>query len=131
MIIFYNFNYELDILKTIFNGIEGVETGEWNGHQHDPVPTGDSWVYFVQYAAGAEGWNCITTDTIVFFSQNYSYKIMHQAAGRIDRLNTPFTDLYFYYLKSKSAIDLGIARALAEKKDFNNTTFVKRIRRSA
>jgi hypothetical protein len=124
VIIFYNFDYELDILKSMYYG-EGVEVAEWNGHCHQPIPTSDSWVYLVQYTAGAEGWNCIKTDTIIFFSQNYSYKIMAQSAGRIDRLNTPYKDLYYYHLKTRSGIDLAISKALQQKKKFNAAGFVK------
>ena len=117
-IIFYNFDYERDVLLNL-GYAEGTQIAEWSGHAHHPLPTSDRWVYLTQYTAGCEGWNTVTTDTIIFYSQNYSYKVMTQAAGRIDRLNTKFIDLYYYHLKSRSGIDLAISKALREKKQFN------------
>lgn len=123
IIIFYNFNYEKDLLLELGEKLN-VTIAQWNGHKHEPIPDEDSWIYIVQYAAGAEGWNCIETNTIIFFSQNYSYKATVQAAGRIDRLNTPFIDLYYYYLRSNSYIDLAIFKAFSNKRDFNESRFM-------
>ena len=121
-VIFYNFNYELYMLKEMAERL-GITCREWNGHVHEAIPEDEKWIYLVHYAAGAEGWNCIETDTMIFYSLNYSYKCMTQSAGRIDRLNTPFTDLYYYHLYSRAGIDLAIRRAVNEKRDFNVSLF--------
>ncbi len=121
-IIFYNFDYELEGLRNVLSSC-GIPYSEWNGHKHEPIRKEDKWAYLVQYTAGAEGWNCVETDTIIFFSQNYSYKIMVQSSGRIDRMNTSFRDLYYYHLISRSPIDLAIRKALNNKKDFNERSF--------
>lgn len=123
-IIFYNYDYELTILKKIAEDMK-IKYAEWNGHQHDELPKGDKWLYLVQYTAGAEGWNAVTTDTIIFYSLNYSYKIMTQAKGRINRINTKYIDLYFYEIHSQSPIDRGVIKALKAKKDFNERRFIE------
>lgn len=124
-IIFYNFNYELDSLRT-FCKLERIPFAEWNGQKHEPLPVGKQWCYLVQFTAGSEGWNCITTDTVIFYSQPYSYRALEQASGRIDRINTPYTDLYYYHLHSQAVIDRAIHRKLKEKKNFNESSFLKR-----
>lgn len=122
VIIFYNFTYELDILRKYLDET-GCPYAEWNGEKHEDIPKTNRWAYLVQYSAGCEGWNCIETDTMIFFSQSYSYRMTTQAAGRIDRMNTPFTDLYYYHLRSAAPIDIAIRRALRNKRNFNERGF--------
>ena len=122
-IIFYSYDYERDILMNL-GYAEGTQIAEWTGHKHEPIPESEKWVYLVNYASGAEGFNCISTDTIIFYSQTYSYKTLLQSIGRIDRLDTKFIDLYYYHLKSRSGIDLAISKALKEKKQFNETRWL-------
>lgn len=124
LIVFYNFNYELEALRTL-GATLSIPVAEWNGHRHDELPEGEHWLYLVQYTAGAEGWNCTTTDAIVFFSLTYSFKIFEQAMGRIDRINTPYIHLYYYVLRSNTPVDTAIWKALVAKKNFSEGSLVK------
>lgn len=126
LIIFYNHNYELEVLRTLAE-IADVEVAEWNGHKHQAVPTSDRWVYLVQYTAGAEGWNCVATNQTVFYSLPYSYRVLEQAKGRTDRINTSYGDLYYHIFRSDSIFDRGISKALDKKKNFQAARFGKKL----
>ena len=121
IIVFYNFNFELESLLSLKK--EDILVSQWNGHKHEDIPFSDKWIHAVQYMSGNEGWNCIETDTIVFYSNNYSYRIMKQAAGRIDRMNSPFCTLYYYMLVTDSKIETSILSAIKDKKEFNEKNF--------
>jgi NAD-dependent DNA ligase (contains BRCT domain type II) len=123
IIVFYNYTYELDILKDICRDLNRAYY-QWNGQKHEPIPDAAEWVYLVQYTAGAEGWNCITTDTILFYSLNYSYRVMEQSEGRINRVNTSFNDLFYLYLKSPASIDDAIERSIRSKAKFNERNWI-------
>lgn len=122
-IVFYNFDYELYSLRRICQEAR-ITYAEWNGHNHEPIPKSKNWLYFVNYIAGAEGWNCIETNNIIFYSLNYSYRIMVQAEGRVDRMNSPYDELNYFYISTKAPIDLAINQALHRKKNFNEKDFV-------
>jgi len=127
VIIFYNFDYELEALRTLSSEDDSYEIAEWNGHKHQQIPDSERWVYLVQYVAGAEGWNCITTDTAIFYSLTYSYKNWHQAHGRIDRINTLFDTLNYYVLWSDSFMDRQVKISLDQKRDFNQVQFMTKL----
>jgi hypothetical protein len=124
LIVFYNYDYELETLRTLKDTLH-IPMAEWNGHKHQAIPETDDWVYLVQYSAGAEGWNCIKTDAMAFYSLNYSYRVTEQCKGRIDRLNTPFTNLHYFMLRSHSMADRLIVKALAQKRTFNEKEYIK------
>lgn len=123
VIVFYNYNYELNRILAVAESL-GLPTAQWNGHRHDAIPAEPRWVYICQYTSAAEGWNCISTDTVLFWSLNYSWRVTEQCEGRIDRLNTPYSRLKYYFLESHSSIDEAVRRSLSLKRVFNERAFV-------
>lgn len=126
LIVFYSFNYELEILRPL---CPEIDVFELNGHRKDTLPSFGKWLYLVQYVAGAEAWNCTSTDAMVLYSLTYSYKNYMQAMGRIDRLDTQYDSLYYYLFISNSLVDRAIKQSLTSKKNFNEKKFVRELER--
>ena len=123
LIIFYQFNFELEILRTL---VDSIPVYEWNGHKkhsHKLFENQDRWVYLVQYVSGSEAWNCVSTDAMILYSLTYSFKNFEQSMGRIDRLDTPYTFLFYYCLVSNIWLDRAVKRSLGEKRNFNERNY--------
>lgn len=127
LIVFYSFDYELSALRSLSESSACVR--EWNGHKHEEIPDTDQWVYLVQYVAGAEGWNCTSTDAMVLYSLPYSYKIWEQAFGRIDRLDTLFSRLFYYVFLSNSTIDRAVKKKLDAKENFSQSAYIRTLKK--
>jgi len=126
VVVFYNYNYELDVILNVLAN-SGKPYSQWNGTSHEEIPEGNSWVYVVQYTAGAEAWECTYANSMIFYSPNYSYKIIEQAEGRIDRMNNRFLLLFYYYLYSDAPIDKAVLESLNNKKKFNESAWAKEV----
>jgi len=127
LIVWYNFDYELELLRRLPASTtlgEIVPILEYNGYKKDRLPDEGPMIYLVQYVAGAEAWNCTTVNAMVFYSLTYSWRNFHQAQGRIDRMDNTHMDLYYYMLVSNTKIDSKIQEALERKEDFNEREFV-------
>jgi hypothetical protein len=125
VVVFYNFDYELEILRTWLS-MNSLCYAEWNGHKHEPIPETEVWAYLVQYQAGAEAWECTYSDCICFYSLTYSYRNFVQSQGRIDRMGTPYKYLYYYVFWSDSVVDKAILNARRHKKTFNERAYARK-----
>lgn len=123
LIVFYNFNAELDALKHI-SDILGRVSSIVNGKYKDLYAydqKNDS-VTFLQYQAGAMGLNLQKANKIVYFTPPLSSELFEQSKKRIHRIgqNKP---CFYYYLICKSSVEEKIYRTLKMRKDYTEALF--------
>lgn len=121
LIVFYNFNSELERLKEICEKFD-KPTSEVNGAKHDLTNYNDcdNSVTLVQYQAGSMGINLQLSNKIIYFTPPLSSELFEQSKKRIHRIgqNHPC----FYY-QLKCGIEEKIYGTLAMRKDYTDKLF--------
>lgn len=123
LIVFYNFNNELDTLKHVCDAL-GRAYSIINGQVKDLYAyenKRDS-VTLVQYQAGAMGLNLQKSCRICYFSPPLSSELFEQSKKRIHRLGQQNT-CFYYYLTCKSSIEEKIYKTLEMRCDYTNKLF--------
>lgn len=123
LIVFYNFNDELEKLSRIaWENHRPVAVV--NGKQKDLLPyenAPDS-ITFIQYQAGAMGLNLQKANKIVYFTPPLSSELFEQSKKRIHRIGQEKT-CFYYYLTCKGSIEEKIYRTLAMRRDYTDKLF--------
>lgn len=123
LIVFYNFNAELDALKHIsdmLGRVSSIVNGKVKDlYAYDQI--NDS-VTFIQYQAGAMGLNLQKANKIVYFTPPLSSELFEQSKKRIHRIGQDKT-CFYYYLTCKSSIEEKIYATLKMRKDYTEALF--------
>lgn len=123
LIIFYNFNGELEVLRDLCASVERpVSIICGNIKDLSSYEKSKDSVTLVQYQAGAMGLNLQKSNKIVYFTPPLSSEFFEQSKKRIHRIGQDRT-CFYYYLICSGSIEEKIYRTLAMRKDYTERLF--------
>lgn len=125
LIVFYNFNDELNTLQNIvfemerpFSVVNG-ETKDLTAYEEH----GDS-ITFVQYQAGAMGLNLQKANKIIYFSLTDRSELFEQSKKRIHRIGQE-KPCFYYLMICPGTVEEDILHTLELRKDYTDELFKK------
>lgn len=124
LIIFYNFNDELDILKGICEALERPYS-QVNGSIKDLLAYEefDDSISIIQYQAGAMGLNLQKCNKIIYFSLPERSELFEQSKKRIHRIGQS-QSCFYYVMMTKDTIEGTIYENLKMRRDYTDDLFI-------
>lgn len=123
VIVFYNFNAELDELMNLADGVDKpISVINGKEKELECYDEYDNSVTFAQYQAGSFGLNLQKANKIIYFTPPLSSELFEQSKKRIHRINQT-KPCFYYYLTCENSIEERIYKVLAERRDYTNALF--------
>ena len=123
VIVFYNFNDELNALLDIAIEIErpvSIVNGERK--DLDAFEADENSITFVQYQAGAMGLNLQKANKIIYFSLTDRSELFEQSKKRIHRIGQEST-CFYYIMVCPGTVEEDILHTLEQRKDYTDELF--------
>lgn len=123
LIVFYNFNIELDAMKFICQKLE-KPISEVNGNIKDltAYENFNNSITLVQYQAGAMGLNLQKSNKIIYFTLTDRSELFEQSKKRIHRIGQK-NACFYYLLICKNSVEEDIYENLKKRKDYTDDLF--------
>ena len=123
VIVFYNFDKELEIIQEICNKLE-KPISMINGHEKNlkNFTECNDCVLLGQYQAAAMGLNLQLSNKIIYFSLPLQSELFMQSKKRIHRIGQEKT-CFYWYLITKNSIEEQIFETLKQRRDYTNKLF--------
>lgn len=123
VIVFYNFNEELERLKEIIIDLERPFS-QVNGHVKDTkaYEEADNSVTLIQYQAGAMGLDFQKANKVIYFTLPLMSELFEQSKKRTHRIGQT-RPCFYYILTVKNSVECRIKETLEMRKDYTDDLF--------